>query len=93
MKIEILGSGCQKCKQLFENTQEALKQLQLQAEISKVTDIDKIIDYGVMITPAMVIDGKVVLSGKVLSADEIKKILIGGKCEKNSSGSSSCCCN
>jgi small redox-active disulfide protein 2 len=75
MKIEILGVGCPKCKQLTDNAQEAVKELNIQAEIGKVTDIDKITGYGVMMTPALAVDGVVVSSGKVLSKDEIKKII------------------
>jgi small redox-active disulfide protein 2 len=75
MKIEILGAGCSKCKHLVVNTETAVKELNIHAEIGKVTDIGKIIAYGVMMTPALVVDGAVVSSGKVLSKDEIKKIL------------------
>ena len=75
MKIEILGVGCPKCKQLTANTEAAVKELNIAAEISKVTDIDKITEYDVMITPALVIDGVIASSGKVLSKDEIKKII------------------
>jgi len=92
MKIEILGVGCPKCKQLTANAEAAAKELNIEAEIVKVTDIDKITDYGVMMTPGFVIDGVVVSAGKVLSKDEIKKNIAGGKCEKNISGSSGCCC-
>lgn len=76
MKIEILGTGCPKCKQLTANAEAAVKELNIQAEIGKVTDIDKITDYGVMMTPALVIDGAVVSSGKLLNKDEIKKLLV-----------------
>ncbi len=75
MKIEILGVGCPKCKQLTANTEAALKELNICAEISKVTDINKIIEYGVMMTPALAVDGTVVSAGKVLSKDEIKEII------------------
>ena len=75
MKIEILGVGCPKCKQFTANAEAAVKELNIQAEIGKVTDIDKITDYGVMMTPALAIDGTVVSAGKVLSKDEIKKII------------------
>ncbi|MFA4992989.1 MAG: thioredoxin family protein [Candidatus Omnitrophota bacterium] len=75
MKIEILGVGCPKCKQLTANAEAALKELNIVAEISKVTDIVKITEYGVMMTPALAIDGTVVSAGKVLSKDEIKKII------------------
>jgi small redox-active disulfide protein 2 len=75
MKIEILGVGCPKCKQLTANADAAVKELNIQAEIGKVTDIDKITEFGVMMTPALVVDGTVVSAGKVLSKDEIKKII------------------
>lgn len=75
MKIEILGVGCPKCKQLTANAEAAAKELNIQAEISKITDIDKITEYGVMMTPALAVDGTVVSAGKVLSKDEIKKII------------------
>lgn len=75
MKIEILGTGCLKCKQLAVNAESAVKELNIQAEVSKVTDIDKIIEYGVMLTPALAVNGAVVSSGKLLSKDEIKKII------------------
>lgn len=75
MKIEILGVGCPKCKQLTANAEAAIKELSITAEISKVTDIGKIAEYGVMMTPALAIDGKVVSMGKLLSKDEIKKVI------------------
>jgi len=76
MKIEILGVGCPKCKQLTANAEAAAKELGICAEIVKVTDIAKITEYGVMMTPALVIDGSVFSAGKVLGKDEIKKIIL-----------------
>ena len=75
MKIEILGTGCPKCKQLEANTRKALEDSGKKAEIAKVTEIDKIIEYGVMSTPAIVVDGKVKAYGRIPEAEEIKKWL------------------
>jgi small redox-active disulfide protein 2 len=75
MKIEIFGPGCPKCKRLFQNTEEATKDLSLEAEIAKVEDIQKIMNAGIMMTPAFAVDGEVKSVGKVLSVDEIKKII------------------
>ena len=75
MKIEILGVGCPKCKQLMANVEIAAKELNIPVELSKVTDITKIVEYGVMTTPALAVDGVVVSAGKVLSKDEVKKII------------------
>lgn len=71
MKIEILGTGCPKCKKLTELTEEAVNKLGVSVKIVKVTDINKIIDYGVMVTPALVIDGDVKVAGKMPSKEEI----------------------
>ena len=76
MKIEVLGTGCPKCKKLFQNTEDAVKDLTIEAEIVKVEDIQEIINAGVMMTPAFAVDGEVKSAGKVLSVDEIKKILV-----------------
>lgn len=75
MKIEILGTGCSKCKALEENTKKAVAQAGIFAQIEKVEDIVKIMDYGVMSTPALVIDGVVKSTGKLLNQEEIKALL------------------
>jgi len=75
MKIEILGTGCTKCKTLYENVQQALEQSGKSAEVVKVEDIPSIMKYGVMSTPALVIDGKVRVTGKVASIVEITGML------------------
>ncbi len=75
MKIEVLGTGCGKCKDLYEAVKTAVAEKGVQAEIVKVEDIPSIMKYGVMSTPALVIDGKVVFSGKVAPASEIKALL------------------
>jgi len=76
MKIEILGIGCPKCKRLTQNIEEAVKELNIDAEILKVTDINDITNYGVMMTPALAVDSEVKSTGKVLGKEEIKKILL-----------------
>lgn len=71
MKLEILGTGCAKCKTLEEVAKAAVAKAGGFHEVKKVEDIVAIMNYGVMSTPALVIDGKVVSSGKVLSVDEV----------------------
>ena len=75
MKIEVLGMGCAKCKQLMANAEKAVKEAGIQAEVVKVEDMNQIVGYGIMTTPAIAIDGEVKSAGKVLSADEIKKLI------------------
>jgi len=74
-KIQILGTGCPKCKKLTENAESAAKELGVAYEIEKVTDINEIMKFGVMMTPALAVDGQVKSVGKVISPDEIKKML------------------
>ena len=74
MKIEILGTGCPKCRKLTENVEAALEESGLQAEIVKITKIEDILNYGVMVTPALVIDGDIKSVGKLLSKEELKKL-------------------
>jgi len=74
-KIQILGTGCPKCKKLTENAETAAKQAGVEYQIEKITQINDIMKFGVMMTPALAIDGQVKSTGKVLSPDEIRKLL------------------
>ena len=74
-KIQILGTGCPKCKKLAENAEEAAKQLDIELEVEKVTDINEMMKFGVMVTPALVVDGEVKAVGKVPSSEQIKQML------------------
>ena len=74
-KIQILGTGCPKCKLLFANAEAAVAAAGLEAQIEKVEKIADIMKFGVMSTPALVVDGQIKSVGKVLSPDDIKKYL------------------
>ena len=74
-KIQILGTGCPKCKKLAENAETAAKELGIEYELEKVTQINDIMKMGVMITPALAIDGDVKVVGKVSSPNDIKAML------------------
>lgn len=73
--IEVLGTGCAKCKALEKAVREAVDALGIVAEVRKVEDMNTIIERGVMMTPALAVDGKVVVSGKVVGRDEIEKLI------------------
>ena len=79
MKLQILGSGCPKCKLLEQHTREAVAELGIQAEIEKVTDVEAIMEMGVMMTPAFAIDGEVKSVGRVLTKDQVASYIKGGK--------------
>jgi len=74
-KIQILGTGCPKCKKLAENAEMAAKALGIEYELVKVTDIGEIMKFGVMMTPALAVDGVVKVVGKVPSPEELKQKL------------------
>jgi small redox-active disulfide protein 2 len=77
MKIQVLGTGCAKCKLLTANAEKAVAELGLGVVVEKVEDLREIMKFSVMTTPALVIDGKVMSAGKVLSPDAVKKFLRG----------------
>ncbi len=78
-KIQILGTGCPKCKTLMANAEAAVRAAGVEATVEKVDKIGDIMRFGVMMTPALVVDGVVKSVGKVLSAEEIKKMLETGR--------------
>ena len=75
MKVEILGPGCKRCDQLYENTVSAVSDLDTSAdiEVTKVKDVDYFTKMGVFMTPGLVIDGEVASVGKVLSVEQVKE--------------------
>lgn len=75
MEIKILGTGCPRCKTLYETTEQAIAELGLDATLAKEQDILKIIEYKVLGLPALVVDEKVVSAGASLSLGEVKKLL------------------
>lgn len=74
-KIQILGTGCPKCKKLAENAEAAAKELAIEYQLEKVTEISEIMKFGVMVTPALAIDGQVKVTGKVIDVGDIKEML------------------
>lgn len=82
MKIKILGTGCMKCEKLEKETNAALTELGVTADLEKVTDMDKIMEHDVMMTPGLVINDKVKVFGRVPRKTEIKKWI-----EEESAGS------
>jgi len=79
MTIQILGSGCAKCKTLEANAREAVAAIKIDAAVEKITDMDTIIDMGVMMTPALAIDGEVKTTGKLLKPEQIIEIIKAAK--------------
>jgi len=75
VKVEILGAGCKRCDQLYENTKNAVAELEspVKIEIVKIGDIEYFTRMGVFMTPGLVIDGEVISTGKVLSSNQIRE--------------------
>ena len=99
-KIQILGSGCDKCRKLADNAKQAAERLNLPCEIEKIEEINQITAFGVMMTPALAVNGKIVSSGKVSTPEEIVGFLsapacdCGGQCAspETKTTESPCCC-
>jgi small redox-active disulfide protein 2 len=75
-KVQILGTGCPKCKKLFEAAQQAVKELGVEAEVTKVEDINEIMKFNIMMTPALAVDGVVKVVGKIPKPDELKAMFV-----------------
>jgi len=75
MKIQVLGTGCAKCKQLTASAEKAVAELGLGVAVEKVEDLREIMKFKVMSTPALVVDGQVRSTGKVLSSEDVKALL------------------
>ena len=75
MEIKVLGIGCVKCKALEKSVREAVAEMNIQANVTKVQDIVEILDYGILRTPGLVINEKVVSSGHILSVSQVKEII------------------
>lgn len=78
MKIEVLGPGCKRCEELYENTVAAATQFDSGSgiEVKKIKDILYFAQKGVFVTPALVIDGEVISVGKVLPVAEIHQKIV-----------------
>ena len=77
MEIKVIGTGCEKCRKLYENTLEAVKAAGVEANIQRVEDLLDIVRLGVMSSPALMIDGKLVVAGRIAKVDEIRRLLEG----------------
>ncbi len=79
MLIQVLGTGCTKCKNLHEMVQKAVQETGVEAEIEKVEDIVKIMEFEVIMTPGLVINGEVKAAGRVPSVEEVKKLILAAR--------------
>ena len=75
MDIKVIGSGCEKCNQLYRNVQEAVQQLGLNAQVQKVEDLVEMVQLGVMTSPSVMVDGKLVVSGRVANVKSLVNLL------------------
>lgn len=75
MEIKVIGTGCDNCAKLYENTSEAVKELGIDATIEKVEDLIEIVKLGVMSVPSLMVDGKLLVNGKVVSKTKLLKLL------------------
>jgi small redox-active disulfide protein 2 len=74
-KLQILGTGCSKCKRLTQQVEQAAKELGIEHQIEKVTDVEQIISFGVMTTPALAVDGQIKVAGDIPSLDNLKRLI------------------
>jgi len=73
--IIVAGPGCARCTATGKNVREAVKDLNLDAQVSHVYNVLEFRDLGVKVTPAVIVNGKIIVSGKIPSVDELKQLL------------------
>ncbi len=76
MIIQVLGTGCTKCKTLYELVNRAVEETGVEALVEKVEDIQQIMTYNIIMTPGLVIDGYVKAAGRVPGLEEMKKLIL-----------------
>ena len=72
MEIKILGTGCPRCQEVEKRTIDVLSELNMSADVQKITDTKQIMEYRIMTTPGLVINGRVKCSGRLPSRGEIR---------------------
>lgn len=73
--IKVLGPGCPKCKTTYNNVLEAVTEMGIEADVSKIEDIEEMIKYNVLTTPVLMIDDVAKVKGRVAGVKEIKELL------------------
>lgn len=76
MLIQVLGTGCAKCRTLYETVKKAVQEVGVDAQIEKVEDIEQIMAFEILMTPGLVIDGEVKTAGRLPSFEEVKKLIL-----------------
>jgi len=79
MIIQILGTGCGKCRTLYEVANKAVQETGVDGQVEKVEDIEKIMAYNILMTPGLAINGQVKAAGRIPSLDEMKRIILAAK--------------
>lgn len=75
MEIKVLGPGCANCNNLEKLVFDVLAEMNVDANVLKVTDMKEILSHGVMSTPALVINGQVKVAGFVPSKAKLMEII------------------
>jgi small redox-active disulfide protein 2 len=75
MRIQVLGTGCARCRAVAENARRAVAEAGIEADVEEVQDVEVIMRMGVLMTPAVVIDGKVTAAGRLSSVEEIREMV------------------
>jgi small redox-active disulfide protein 2 len=79
MLIQVLGTGCARCRTLYEAVKKAVQEAGVEAQVEKVEDIQKIMAFEILMMPGLVINGEVKAAGRVPNVEEIKKLIMEAK--------------
>ncbi len=79
MIIQVLGTGCGKCKTLYAIAQKAVQETGVDCVVEKVEDIQKILAFQILMTPGLVVNGQVKAAGRIPNLEEVKKMILAAK--------------
>jgi small redox-active disulfide protein 2 len=77
--IQVLGTGCGKCKRLYAIARQAAEESGVEVEVQKVEDIQQIMAFQIFLTPGLAIDGQVKAAGRIPSVEEVKSMIQAAK--------------
>ncbi len=79
MKIQVLGTGCGRCKAMYEIATTAAREMGIDDQVEKVEDIEQIMKFQILMTPGLVINGEVKAAGRIPSLEEMKRLILAAK--------------
>lgn len=79
MEIEVIGTGCPTCKQLYALTLKAAAMIGDDAKVEYIADaagMKRLMELGLMRSPALVVNGKIAMVGYDPNVNNLKNKIL-----------------